>query len=223
MARSPAVGFATKRLSFERRVRGQRSLHALEEYVIVRRASRAAADDGGPLHHVGITGRPVIGLHAAHRPAVNQRDLLDSKLLDQQTALHRDRVVIADVRERRFSGIGRRRRQAIAEQIRDDDEIAIGVQDTAGLDQPFRIVMLRAEGRRIDDYVILGRIQGAVGLVGEPQRREYDARLQPDVACLKDMVVGQRSSYRQSLGRDRAQTLTVLMVHYLDSTCNPPR
>jgi hypothetical protein len=54
-------------------------------------------------------------------------------------------------------------------------KIAIGIQRAAALDQPFGIVVLGAERRRIDNHVVLPRVQRAVGLVGEPHGREDDA------------------------------------------------
>ena len=96
--------------------------------MVIRRASRTPAHDGSAFHHVGMAGRPMVGLHAAHRPAVDQRDLRNSELLDQQAALNRDRVVIADGRKRNIAGIRRRGRQAVTEQIRDDDEEAVGIE-----------------------------------------------------------------------------------------------
>ena len=95
--------------------------------------------------------------------------------MEQKTTLDRHRVVIADIGKRRDVGIGRRGRQTIAEQVRDDDEIAIGIQRAATLDQPFGVVVLRAERSRVDNHVVLPRIQRAVSLVGEPHGTEDGA------------------------------------------------
>ena len=80
---------------------GQRGLHAFQEDVIIGRAAGTAADDGRALDHIGMQRRPVIGLHAAHRPAIDQGKLRDAEPLGEQPVLDRDGIVIGHDRERR--------------------------------------------------------------------------------------------------------------------------
>lgn len=67
--------------------------------------------------------------------------------------------------------IARRRRKAIAEFVRDDDEIFTGVENAPGPDQPFDIRTLRAIGRRIKHRIELVRRERAIGLIDQLQGR----------------------------------------------------
>ena len=96
------------------------------------------------------------------------------------------RVAAAVERRRR---VARRRREAVAEHVRDDDEILCRVERAALGDRPFEIGMLRAVGGRMDDDVRLRGIERAVGLVGEPRAAIGQPRLQDDVAGLEDLVI----------------------------------
>src|SRR5262245_41804026 len=83
---------------------------ALEEYEVVRRGLRAAADRGDGRDHVGKQRRPMERLLRAHREAGDEPDPLDAEALGQQPMLRDDVVVDGDMRERR--AIDRRRRVA---------------------------------------------------------------------------------------------------------------
>ncbi len=70
------------------RVSGQRGLDALQENEVVTRAFPRTAERRDQVHHAGIERAPVKGLQRAHRPAGHEPDMLDAKLLGDETVLH---------------------------------------------------------------------------------------------------------------------------------------
>ena len=162
----------------------------------MRRRSRATADDCDPLYHFRIKSRPVIGLLAAHRPAIDQGDPLDAEVLAQQTALHPHIVGHCHARKAaaivRRTDIARRGRQAVAEHIRDDDEPALRVERAARADQPLGVAVLGAIGGRVDDHIAARGIEPAVGLVGELCVPQCEPGLQRYVTHLENLVIACR-------------------------------
>ena len=85
--------------------------------------------------------------------------------------------------------VARRRGEAIAELVHDDDEVLVRIERLAFADRPFEIVMLRSVGGRIDDDIRLRRVERAVGLVGEARLAVGQPRLQHDIASLEDPII----------------------------------
>ena len=84
-------------------------------------------------------------------------------------------------------GIG----QAVAELVRNDDEILFRVENAARADEPVDIGMLRAIGRWIEDDIGRARaIAGgelAIGFIGEMGGWQRDAGLQGERAEIEDV------------------------------------
>ena len=135
----------------------------------------------------------MIGLLAAHRPAIDEGDTLDAELLGQQTVL--DSYVVSHRHTREASAIVRwtdiawRGGQAIAEHVWDDDEVPLQVERAARADQPFRVVVLGAVGSRIHDRIAARRIKSAVRRVGELRIPQGESGLERYVAELEYLVI----------------------------------
>ena len=140
---------------------GQRRLHPLEEDEIMARAFRRAAERQDALDHIRIERSPVKGLQGAHRPSGYQLDLVDAEFLGHQPVLCPHIVVGRDLREPRpvigLRRIARRRRQAVAEHIGDDDEVFPRIERHPRPDQPLVVVVLARVPGRIDDDIALVR------------------------------------------------------------------
>src|SRR6266436_427056 len=138
------------------------------------------------------------GLLRAHRETVDELDPLDAEDLLQHALLHADIVGHREVRvapaiERRRC-VARRRGEAVAELVRDDDEVLGRIERLAFADRPFEIVMLRSVGGRVDDDVRPRRVERAVGLVSEARPAVGQPRLQHDIANLEALVIGHVSA-----------------------------
>jgi hypothetical protein len=166
-------------------VGGQRCLDALEKDEVVPGAFRRAAERGEHIHHVRMERASVERLQRAHRPADHQANVLDTKLLGDEPVLGANVVIGGDQREPQaivwFGHVAARRRQAVAEHIRDDDEILGWIERHAGADQPFVVIMLARIPGRVDDDVVLGGIQFAKLLVGKLAVPDRRSALQGDV------------------------------------------
>ena len=157
------------------------------------RALGRAAERRDALDHVGIERAPLEGLQRAHRPAGDERQLLHAELLGHQPVLHPHIVARRHQREARpvigLRRIARRRGQAVAQHVRDDDEILVRIERHARPDQPLIVVMLARIPGRVDDDVVLRRVHPAECLVGEFATAQRRASLQPHVAKFEDFVV----------------------------------
>lgn len=107
---------------------------------------RRAAEGQDTFHHLRETHRPLIGLPRAHGPARDQLQPLDTEALGDQAVLKPDVVVHGDVRKRRaivrFRCVTWRGRQAVAEHIGNDDEVARRIERHSFADKPFIVVVL---------------------------------------------------------------------------------
>src|SRR6267378_1218202 len=70
------------------RIGGKRGLDTLQENEVMTRAFRRTAEWRDQVHHAGIERAPVESLQRAHRPAGHEPDMLDAKLLGDETVLH---------------------------------------------------------------------------------------------------------------------------------------
>ena len=74
--------------------------------------------------------------------------------------------------------------------VRDDDEVAVGIEHAAGADQPIDVAVLGAVGRWIEDDVRLVGGELAVGLVGEVSLRQRQAALQRHSTQVEGIIIG---------------------------------
>ena len=122
-------------------------------------------------------------------------------LLDQIISFSGQQVVDEDVRDVlgfareaaavvRRPDIARRGGQAVAEHVRDDDEIPFRVERAARADQPLRVVVLGAVRSRVDDHIAARAVEPAVCLVGELCIPQCQFGLQRYVPELEDLVIG---------------------------------
>ena len=153
------------------RVGGQRRFHAFKEDEIVPGTACRAHERQDALDHVGKRGAPLERLRRAHRPAGHQLDLLNAEFLGDQSVLQLHLVVDGDARKARaIVGLGRvarRRRQAVAEHVRNDDEIFARIERHALADHPLVVVVLSGVPGRINNNVVFFVVQRSISLVGE--------------------------------------------------------
>ena len=77
------------------------------------------------VHEVRIRLAPQPGVHPAHRGADHQPQVVDPQPFGQQPVLGLDHVVVAVVREPRAQAVARLARLAVADAVREDDEVAV--------------------------------------------------------------------------------------------------
>ena len=168
--------------------------HAVEEDEVVGRALGRAAKRQDGVHRLGVLGGPLVGLERPHGPAHDQGEALDPQDLDQEPALTGHVVVQGDERKarpvERLRRVAGRRGEAVAEEVGEDDEVALRVEHPRG--RHVALVARVAAGvvARDEDRVIARRVQRPEGLVGQLGVRQHRARLQGDVAQIEDLVVG---------------------------------
>ena len=162
------------------------------------RAFGRALERQDALDHVGEDRAPVERLQRAHRPARHQLDLADAELLGDEPMLLHDVVIGGDLREaravERHRGVAGRGRQAVAEHVGDDDEIFSGIERHVGADQPLVLQMRAGVPAGIDDHIVLGGVELAIGLVGHPGAAQDLPALQRHIAKLKDLIIGHSHS-----------------------------
>ena len=81
------------------------------------------------------TATPQPGVHAAHRRAHHQPQVVHLQAFRQQPVLGLDHVVVAVAREPRAQAVARLARLAVADVVGQDDEVLRGVERLAGAEQ----------------------------------------------------------------------------------------
>ena len=165
---------------------------------VLRRMPCRAGDRQRREHALRISGGPLQHLHAAHRSADHAEQCFDPQPVEQH-GLRADHVGNGDERKIQPPGlaggrIGRGRTgrsHAAADHIRTDDEVFVGIERTAGTDHDFPPAGLAGQRMRIGDVLIEGQrvadqngvgavgVQFAIGLIGDLERREIDAAIEP--------------------------------------------
>ena len=145
-------------------------------------------------HAVRIGRAPLQHLHPAHRAAGDREQLRDAEVIEQHR-LRPHHVVDGDdgkIKAPRLTrlrvGRGRAgRAHAAADHVRANDEIALRVDRPAGADHGLPPARLARDRMDIGDMLIAGervadqhgvralRIQRAISLIGDLERREFDA------------------------------------------------
>jgi hypothetical protein len=87
------------------------------------------------IHEIGVTFAPHPGLHAAHRRAHDQPQVIHPEALGEQPVLRIHHVVVAIAREFRAQAIAGLRRLAVADAVGHHDEVLVRVQDLPGAEQ----------------------------------------------------------------------------------------
>ena len=164
---------------------------------VLRRMPRAAGDRQRREHPLGIGRGPLQRLHAAHRAADDAEQRVDAQTIEQH-GLRAHHVGNGDDRKiqpPQFAGgrIGRGRpgrAHAAADHIGADDEVAVGVERTAGADHGLPPARLAGHRMHVGDVLIAGQrmadqngvgtvgVEFAIGLVGDLERREIDAAIE---------------------------------------------
>ena len=177
----------------ERRVGRQRGSQAFEEHDVVRRGARRAADRRDRADHVRKQRAPLKGLLRAHREAGDERKPADAKMLRHEPMLREDIVVDRDARKGRavdrHGRVARRRRQAVAEHVDDDDELPRGIDRAALREHQLAVGMMGGVERGDEDDVVARRVQPAVRFISQlrlPQRR---SRLKREISERKTLVI----------------------------------
>jgi len=151
-------------------------------------------DRQGAEHPLGVEGRPLQHLHAAHRAAGDAEQRLDAEAVDQLrlSAHHVANRHDGEIEAVRFARGGIERggpggAQAAADHVGADDEEAVGVERSARADHGLPPTVAPGDGVTVGDVLIarqrvthqdrvaLGGVEHAIGLIGDGQRREIDA------------------------------------------------
>ena len=164
----------------ERRIRGERGDLSLEanDAVTVRLRRARRRDDA--IGEVGVADGPLKGLLRTHRKADDRAQVRDLEILREQLMDRAD--VVADRHDRkartvkRLRRVARRRRVAVAEQLRRDEIELRGVERAPRADQPLVAVVRRHVVRRQQHGVVVRRVQVAVRAVDDDRLREARRR-----------------------------------------------
>ena len=160
---------------------------------------RVAAGDRQRREHALRIGRgPLQHLHAAHRAADHAEQRVDAEPIDQH-GLRAHHVGDGDdgkIQPPHLAGrgIGRGRpgrAHAAADHVGADDEVAVGVERPARADHGLPPAGLAGDRMHIGDMLIAGQrmadqdgvgaigVEFAIGLIGDLERREIDAAIEP--------------------------------------------
>jgi len=152
-----------------------------------------ATEGQDSLDHLGVARAPLEGLLGAHRVPDDQGHLFDDETLRYELVLSGDVVEDGDPRETRFvvgrRRVGRRGGVAVAEHVRHDDEVLVGVECHPLPYQPLVVRVPPAKPGWVDDRVGLAFVQGTVRLVSEPGTAQRSPSPQDYVPEFEDLVV----------------------------------
>ena len=164
--------------------------------------ARGAGDGHGRAHALGIGRRPLQRLHAAHRAADDAQQFLDAQRVEQHR-LGPHHVADGDQRKVEAIGLAGRgidfgragRAHAAADDIGADDEEAVGIDGLARSHHgrpPARLAgdgmvagdeLVAGQGMADQDGVALGRIERAIGHIGDGEGRQACGRNPAPAAC----------------------------------------
>lgn len=163
--------------------RQQRSLDALQEYLVMQTRLRAPAERDSQVHEIRVLSQPLVGLPSAHAPAQHSVGMIHPQAFGDQPILCDDIVFKGHVGEGLVLGkvwhVGGAGGLAIAEQGGDDDEVFIWAKSLVCVNEPFIVGYLSRVPGWIDDG---WRGVAAEGLVCDEGLGEDDARGQGKVA-----------------------------------------
>ena len=169
----------------------------LVEGDVLRGVARRASDRHGGEHAVLVGRGPFQHLHAAHRAAEHRQHVGDAEMIEQPRlrahhVAHGDDGKVEPIGASRGRIVRARpgRAHAAADHVGAEHEIAIGVDRLARADHGLPPARLAGDGMDIGDMLVAGqrvadqhdvglrRIEHAVGLVGDRERRELGAAIE---------------------------------------------
>ena len=126
----------------------------------------------------------MIGLHRAHREAVDGSEALHAEMLGHEAMLGAH--IVGERHERGVARrLGRARGKPVREHVGDDDAPTRGIENLILADEPGHVLMLRAVARRIKDEVVARAVQRAVALPDELAVMDRAALLGDKIAELE--------------------------------------
>ena len=147
---------------------------------------------------IGIGCGPLKDLHTAHGAAGDAKQHVDAKMIDQQRLRphhvgDRDDRKVEPVRLASFrvDGGGAGRAHAAAKDVRTNDEKSIGVERAAGTNHCLPPPRPAGDRMQVADMLVAGqgvadekgigfrRVERAVGLIGDRERRQHRAGIHP--------------------------------------------
>ncbi len=96
---------------------------------------RQAGERHQGVHEIGIGVAPDPGVHAAHRGAHHQTEVIDLQALGEQVVLGAHHVVVVVLREAHVEPVARAARFAVADPVGEDDEVFRRVEELPGAEE----------------------------------------------------------------------------------------
>ena len=158
-----------------------------------RRRDRESGEDA-----IGIGRRPLQDLHAAHRTAGHAKQRVDAEMIDQERLRphhvgdrHDRKIEAVGLACLRIDRRGARRAHASAKDIRANHEKPVRIERQARAHHGLPPAWSAGDRVRIGDVLVAGqsvakensvgfrRVESAIGLVGDGQRRQRGPRIHP--------------------------------------------
>ena len=212
---------------------------------VLRRVPRRAGNRQRGVHALGIGRGPLQHLHAAHRAADHREQRVDAEPVDQHRlrAHHVGDGDDGEIQAPHLAGRGidrgrPGRAHAAADHVGADDEVVLRIKRSAGTDQRLPPAGLAGDGMHVGDVLVAGQrmadqhrvgaigVELAIGLVGDLERGEIDAAIEPQRllgAELRDLRTRMIHLMRPVVGTDRG-TRNGLDANHLtiDLVCDHP-
>ncbi len=153
---------------------------------------RHARERREPVDEIGVALAPHPRVHASHRRAHYQSQVVHAESLGQQLALRVDHVVVGVFGEARVHAVARLARLAVAHVVGDDDEVLARVERLPGAEELTGIRSAHEAGARAGGAVQdeHGIPHDALGVpLGLAQRDVMDAQVGERLAALELEVV----------------------------------
>jgi hypothetical protein len=100
------------------------------------------------VHEARIFAAPDPGVHAAHRVADHEPEMLDAEPFGEQPIMRIDHVLVIILREHRLHAVRRLRRFAVADAVGNDDVVFRRIERLAGAEQFAAEIRRQHAGRR---------------------------------------------------------------------------
>jgi hypothetical protein len=150
--------------------------------------------------------------------------MVDAEFLLQQAVLRFHHVadrILREAHARLHFRIARRARKAVADRIRADDEVFVGIERLAGADHEVDAVVIAAERRHHQDGVGFLFIQRAVRHVGDRKVCDCLTAFELEVTFVVKLVW--RLLWRMRRGRNRQQQAKPSHLDDAFHACSPYR
>jgi hypothetical protein len=220
VATAPPIGVGHDRLS----------VHLVKSDILRGMARRCRDRESGE-DAIGIGRGPLQDLHAAHRTAGHAKQRVDAEMIDQERLRphhvgdrHNRKIEAVGLACLRIDGRGARRAHASAKHIRANYEKAVRIERPARAHHGFPPTWSARDRVRVGDMLVAGqsvakengvgfrRVESAICLVGDGQRRQRGPRIHPQRGT---GAQAQRQAIRRNGLRDRAvQKLSYVPQRY---------